>query len=111
MYAVIILLWKVNKMENKQETKQDEQKQEEPKQEQETKQEEPKKEEQNENLTRIVTDIKTQYENKIEALKDAYGKQIAERDSVIKQLLNGENTAKPETIVDKINKTRNYKKW
>ena len=104
-------------MENKQqETKQEEQKQEEQKQE-EQKQEEPKKEEkpkeqkQDENLTRIVTDIKTQYENKIEALKDAYGKQIAERDSVIKQLLNGENTAKPETIVDKINKTRNYKKW
>ena len=109
-------------MENKQqETKQEEQKQEEQKQEEqkqeEQKQEEPKKEEkpkeqkQDENLTRIVTDIKTQYENKIEALKDAYGKQIAERDSVIKQLLNGENTAKPETIVDKINKTRNYKKW
>lgn len=104
-------------MENKQQETKQEQKQEEPKQEQETKQEEPKKEEkpkeqkQDENLTRIVTDIKTQYENKIEALKDAYGKQIAERDSVIKQLLNGENTAKPETIVDKINKTRNYKKW
>lgn len=94
-------------MENKQ---QEQETKEEPKKEQETK-EEPKQEEQNENLTRIVTDIKTQYENKIEALKDAYGKQIAERDSVIKQLLNGENTAKPETIVDKINKTRNYKKW
>ena len=94
-------------MENKQQEQ--ETKQEEPKQEQET--QEPNQEEQNENLTRIVTDIKAQYENKIEALKDAYGKQIAERDSVIKQLLNGENTAKPETIVDKINKTRNYKKW
>ena len=99
-------------MENKQqETKQEEQKQEEQKQEEPKKEEKPKEQKQDENLTRIVTDIKTQYENKIEALKDAYGKQIAERDSVIKQLLNGENTAKPETIVDKINKTRNYKKW
>ena len=94
-------------MENEQEPKQDETKQD------EQKQDEPKQEEtkQDENLTRIVTEIKEQYENKIEALKDAYGKKIAERDSVIKQLLNGENTAKPETIVDKINKTRNYKKW
>lgn len=103
-------------MENKQqeqETKQEEPKQEQEPKQDEQKQDEPKQDEtkQDENLTRIVTEIKEQYENKIEALKDAYGKKIAERDSVIKQLLNGENTAKPETIVDKINKTRNYKKW
>ena len=92
-----------NENEPKQEQKQ-EQKQDEPKQEQEQKQDE--------NLTRIVTEIKEQYENKIEALKDAYGKQIAERDIVIKQLLSDNNTAvETETMVDKINKKRNYKKW
>lgn len=63
-------------------------------------------------LPSIVQELKAQYEVQIEALKDAYGKQIAERDIVIKQLLSGDNTAdNHETICDKINKKRNFKKW
>lgn len=63
-------------------------------------------------LPTVVQEIKAQYEVQIEALKDAYGKQIAERDIVIKQLLSDNNTAvEHETVVDKINKKRNFKKW
>lgn len=63
-------------------------------------------------LPTVVQEIKAQYEVQIEALKDAYGKQIAERDIVIKQLLSDNNTAvEHETLVDKINKKRNFKKW
>ena len=69
-------------------------------------------EQNNESLSNIVNDLKSQYEGQIKALKDAYGKEIAERDSVIKQLLSDSNTAtEHETIVDKINKKRNFKKW
>ena len=60
----------------------------------------------------VVQEIKAQYEAQIEALKDAYSKEIAERDIVIKQLLSDNNTAdEHETLVDKINKKRNFKKW
>lgn len=63
-------------------------------------------------LPKVVQEIKAQYDAKIEALKDAYGKQIAERDIVIKQLLSDNNTAvEHETVVDKINKKRKFKKW
>lgn len=63
-------------------------------------------------LPKVVQEIKAQYDAKIEALKDAYGKQIAERDIVIKQLLSDNETAvETETTVDKINKKRNFKKW
>ena len=63
-------------------------------------------------LPNIVQELKAQFEAKIEALKDAYGKQIAERDTVIKQLLNDDETAvERETIVDKINNKRKFKKW
>ena len=63
-------------------------------------------------LPKVVQEIKAQYDAKIEALKDAYGKEIAERDSVITQLLNGDETAVTiGTVVDKINKKRIFKKW
>ena len=43
-----------------------------------------------------------------------YEKRLAERDYVIKQLItNGktDNDSKGDTIIDKINAQRNYKKW
>ena len=63
-------------------------------------------------LPKVVQEIKAQYEAKIEAMKDEYSKEIADRDSVITQLLNGDETAViTDTVVDKINKKRNFKKW
>ena len=81
----------------------------------ETETEVEKKNEQDETtkeLLTVVQEIKAHYDAKIEALKDAYNKQIAERDIVIKQLLNDNETAvETETTVDKINKKRDFKKW
>lgn len=69
-------------------------------------------EQNNESLSNIVLELKTQHDNEIRALKDAYSKEIAERDSVIKQLISGENTAGIHlSMVDKINQKRNFKKW
>lgn len=62
-------------------------------------------------LPQIIDEIKAQYDQQIEDLKEDFKNQIAERDSVIKQLLSGKKLAPTETIVDKINKNRNYKKW
>lgn len=65
-----------------------------------------------ESLSNIVLELKEQHDNEIKALKDAYGKEIAERDNVIKQLLSDSNTATThDAIIDKINQKRNFKKW
>lgn len=92
----------------------DEEIKEEPKQE-ESKQEEPVKEEEKEqpSLEKTINTLKEGYETKIAKLKADAERAISERDNVIKQLLNGDETAnEPEpTIVDKINAKRQYKKW
>ena len=63
-------------------------------------------------LPKVVQEIKAQYEAKIEAMKEDYENEIASRDNVITQLLGDNETAVvTETIVDKINKKRNFKKW
>lgn len=61
--------------------------------------------------TDALLDVKKEYESKIAKLNEEHNKQIKERDNVIKQLLNDENTAPVETVADKINKKRVFKKW
>ena len=63
-------------------------------------------------LPAIVDEIKIEFENKLKNVVADYDKQIAERDKVIKQLINSDNTAVAvETVADIINKKRNFKKW
>lgn len=64
-----------------------------------------------ENLPSLIDEIRKKYEEKIAKLSEAHNKELAERDTVIKQLLTDDDQVVEETIADKINKKRNYKKW
>ncbi len=58
--------------------------------------------------------LQTSFNKKLEEQKQAFEKRIADRDSVIEQLLTGANKQDeaPDDIVSKINKTRHeIKKW
>ena len=67
--------------------------------------------EQPEALPDVVTAIKAQYEQQIATLNAKHAKDIAERDAVITQLLSEDKPEPTETIADRINKRRTYKKW
>ena len=67
--------------------------------------------EQPEALPEVVTAIKAQYEKRIADLNSQHAKDIAERDAVITQLLATDKPEPTETIADRINKRRTYKKW
>lgn len=62
-------------------------------------------------LPEVVTAIKAQYEKRIADLNSQHAKDIAERDAVITQLLSEDKPEPTETIADRINKRRTYKKW
>ena len=68
-------------------------------------------EETEQTLPDLVTAIKEQYEAKIATLSAKHAKDVAERDAVITQLMSGEQPAQTESIADRINGKRNYKKW
>ena len=75
-------------------------------------QEQQEQEQQEENLTTLVDELKTQYENRIKEIVANKDKEIAQRDDVIKQLLDDTKTAKVQpSIADKINAKRNFRKW
>ena len=67
--------------------------------------------EQPEALPDVVAAIKAQYEQQIATLNAKHAKDIAERDAVITQLLSEDKPEPTETIADRINKRRTYKKW
>ena len=80
-------------------------------QEQEQVQEEQEQEQEQSNLIDVIN---ASWESKLLKMTTDYEKRLAERDSVIKQLItNGktDNDNKGDTIIDKINAQRNYKKW
>lgn len=57
----------------------------------------------------LLDNVIKDYEVKFNELKAATEKAIAERDEMIRSLLNGK---KPQlTVADKINTQRNFKKW
>ena len=62
----------------------------------------------------LIDVINASWESKLLKMTTDYEKRLAERDNVIKQLItNGktDNDSKGDTIIDKINAQRNYKKW
>ena len=62
----------------------------------------------------LIDVINASWESKLLKVTTDYEKRLAERDNVIKQLItNGkaDNDNKGDTIIDKINAQRNYKKW
>ena len=62
----------------------------------------------------LIDVINASWESKLLKVTTDYEKRLAERDNVIKQLItNGkaDNDSKGDTIIDKINAQRNYKKW
>lgn len=78
----------------------------------EAKNEQPKAENDKE-LSKLVNDLKQDYDNKISAMQEKYANEIAQRDDIIRQLMVGNETAKEPTpsFVDNINNRRNFKKW
>lgn len=59
----------------------------------------------------LITLIRSEYEEKIDALKRKNAIEVRERDELIKQLLRDDRPVNEETIADRINARRNYKKW
>ncbi len=76
------------------------------------KNEQPKAENDKE-LSKLVNDLKQDYDNRISAMREKYTNEIAQRDDIIRQLMVGNETAKEPTpsIVDNINNKRIFKKW
>lgn len=70
--------------------------------------------EQNSDYAAQILALQTSFNKKLEEQKQAFEKRIADRDSVIEQLLTGANKQDeaPDDIVSQINKTRHeIKKW
>lgn len=62
-----------------------------------------------ESIQKLLNDVIKDYETKFNDLKTSTEKAIAERDDMIRSLLNGD---KPRlSVADKINAQRNFKKW
>lgn len=68
-------------------------------------------EESEQTLPNLVTAIKAQYEQQIASLNAKHAKDVAERDKLIAQLLDENKQTPTETIADRINGKRAYKKW
>ena len=69
--------------------------------------------EQVDQLSTLINDVKQQYEAKLTEMVAKKDREIAERDNVIKQLIDQEDKTAvfEKSIADKINEKRNYKKW
>ena len=68
-------------------------------------------EENEQTLPELVTAIKAQYEQQIATLNAKHAKDVAERDALITQLMSEDKPVQTETIADRINGKRKYKKW
>lgn len=68
-------------------------------------------EETEQTLPELVTAIKAQYEQQIATLTAKHAKDVAERDALITQLMSEDKPVQTETIADRINGKRKYKKW
>ena len=64
-------------------------------------------------LPDLVNKIREEYEMRMAEMEAKHAAAIADRDAIIQQLISGNpsgNVAR-ETIVDKINEKRTFKKW
>lgn len=59
----------------------------------------------------VVKKIREEYEAKANALQADYEKQLADKDAIILELLDGGKASQPSTIAEKINAKRNFKKY
>ena len=93
------------KLEQEQEQLEQPQEQEQP--------EQPEQKEEQANLSSLIDEVKQQYETKLTEMVAKKDREIAERDNVIKQLIDQEDKTAvfEKSIADKINEKRNYKKW
>ena len=57
----------------------------------------------------LIEGLRNDFNKKISELKTKYDNEIKEREEVIKSLLNGEQ--KIESVSERINKNRIFKKW
>ena len=66
-----------------------------------------------EKLPDIVNKIREEYEMRIAEMEAKHAAAIADRDTIIQQLISGNPSANVsrETFVDKINTKRTFKKW
>ena len=64
-------------------------------------------------LPDIVNKIREEYEMRIAEMEAKHAAAIADRDAIIQQLISGNpsGNVSRETIVDKINEKRTFKKW
>ena len=64
-------------------------------------------------LPGIVNKIREEYEMRIAEMEAKHAAAIADRDTIIQQLISGNpsGNVSRETFVDKINEKRNIKKW
>lgn len=72
---------------------------------------EERSEESDQALPELIATLRTQYEDQIATLNAKHAKDVAERDAVIAQLLSDNKPAHTETIAERINAKRKYKKW
>lgn len=88
---------------------QEKQELEEKKPEEQEKQEEEKQEETE--YKDLILEIQQEYMAKIQAIVEKNKKELAKRDDLIKQLIAGEKDEEKNSIADKINARRQFKKW
>lgn len=64
-------------------------------------------------LPDIVNKIREEYEMRIAEMEAKHTADIADRDAIIQQLISGNplGNVSRETIADRINNKRNFKKW
>lgn len=64
-------------------------------------------------LPDLVSKIREEYEIRIAEMEAKHAAAIADRDTIIQQLISGNPTGNVsrETFADKINEKRNFKKW
>lgn len=64
-------------------------------------------------LPDLVEKIRVEYEKRIAEMEARHAVAIADRDAIIQQLISGNpsGTVSRETVVDRINEKRNFKKW
>ena len=64
-------------------------------------------------LPDIVNKIREEYEMRIAEMEAKHAAAIADRDTIIQQLISGNpsGNVSHETFVDKINEKRTFKKW
>lgn len=68
-------------------------------------------EESDQTLPDLFATLRAQYDDQIATLNAKHAKDVAERDAVIAQLLSDNKPAHTETIAERINAKRSYKKW